>query len=135
MYEPGSGSHESRWGDYSLEDKEQLLAGIGAVVRSGKMPPARYTPLNEYHTTKSQVAVDTMESCLKRLLLSVGSRNSKSVTVRVFDRRMLRLGDPRIILAEDRGESFVLSTQPIGLLELAQCFPNGFDLFNVDYMS
>jgi hypothetical protein len=125
MYEPGSGSHESRWGDYSLEDKEQLLAGIGAVVRSGKMPPARYTPLNEYHTTKWQAAVDAMDSW----------RNSKSVTVIVFDRRMLRLGDPRIILAEDRGESFVLSTQPIGLLELAQCFPNGFDLFNVDHMS
>jgi hypothetical protein len=36
----------SRWGDYSLEQKEQLLASIGAVVRSGKMPPARYTAIH-----------------------------------------------------------------------------------------
>ena len=36
----------SRWGDYSLEEKEQLLASIGAVVRSGKMPPARYTAIH-----------------------------------------------------------------------------------------
>src|SRR5580658_8426569 len=44
--------------------------------------------------------------------------------------------DHRIILGEDRDESFVLSTKPIGLLKLAQCFPNGFDLFfNVDHMS
>jgi hypothetical protein len=38
----------SRWGDYSLEEKEQLLASIGAVVRSGKMPPARYTAIHTY---------------------------------------------------------------------------------------
>jgi hypothetical protein len=36
----------SRWGDYSLEEKEQLLASIGAMVRSGKMPPARYTAIH-----------------------------------------------------------------------------------------
>lgn len=36
----------SHWGDYSLEEKEQLLASIGAVVRSGKMPPARYTAIH-----------------------------------------------------------------------------------------
>jgi heme-binding protein len=36
----------SRWGDYSLEEKEQLLASIGVVVRSGKMPPARYTAIH-----------------------------------------------------------------------------------------
>jgi hypothetical protein len=35
----------SHWGDYSLEEKEQPLASIGAVVRSGKMPPARYTAI------------------------------------------------------------------------------------------
>ena len=36
----------SRWGDYSLAEKEQLLASIGAVVRSGNMPPARYTAIH-----------------------------------------------------------------------------------------
>ena len=36
----------SRWGDYSQEEKEQLLASIGAVVRSGKMPPARYSVIH-----------------------------------------------------------------------------------------
>ena len=36
----------SRWGDYSLEEKEQLLASIGAVVRSRKMPPTRYTAIH-----------------------------------------------------------------------------------------
>ena len=36
----------SHWDDYSLEEKEQFLASIGAVVRSGKMPPARYTAIH-----------------------------------------------------------------------------------------
>ena len=36
----------SRWSDYSLEEKEQLLASIGAMVRSGTMPPARYTAIH-----------------------------------------------------------------------------------------
>jgi hypothetical protein len=46
----------SRWGDYTLEEKEQLLASIGAVVRSGKMPPARYTAI---HTDAKLSAEDS----------------------------------------------------------------------------
>ncbi len=36
----------SRWEDYSLEEKEQFLGSIGAVVRSGNMPPARYIAIH-----------------------------------------------------------------------------------------
>lgn len=46
----------SRWADYSLEQKEQLLASMGAVVRSGKMPPARYTAI---HTDAKLSAEDS----------------------------------------------------------------------------
>jgi hypothetical protein len=47
----------SRWGDYSLEEKAQLLASIGAVLRSGKMPPARYTAI---HTNAKLSAEDSV---------------------------------------------------------------------------
>jgi hypothetical protein len=33
----------SRWEEYSIEEKEDLLARVGAVIRSQQMPPARYT--------------------------------------------------------------------------------------------
>jgi hypothetical protein len=46
----------SHWGDYSVEQKEQLLASIGAMVRSGKMPPARYTAI---HTDAKLSAEDS----------------------------------------------------------------------------
>ena len=46
----------SRWGDYTLEEKEQLLASIGAVVRSGKMPPGRYAAI---HTDAKLSAEDS----------------------------------------------------------------------------
>jgi hypothetical protein len=45
----------SRWGDYSLEEKEQLLASIGAVVRSGKMPPARYTAITPTRSSPQRI--------------------------------------------------------------------------------
>jgi hypothetical protein len=44
----------SRWEDYSLEEKEQFLASIGAVVRSEKMPPARYTAIHTGAKLSSQ---------------------------------------------------------------------------------
>lgn len=37
----------SRWSEYTLEEKQQLLARIGAVLRSGEMPPARYTAIHK----------------------------------------------------------------------------------------
>ena len=46
----------SRWGDYSLEEKEQFLTRIGAFVRSGKMPPARYLAI---HTNAKLSADDS----------------------------------------------------------------------------
>jgi len=33
----------SRWGEYSLEKKQELLTKLAAAVRSRQMPPARYT--------------------------------------------------------------------------------------------
>jgi hypothetical protein len=36
----------SHWGDYSPGEKQQILASIGAAVRSEKMPPARYTAIH-----------------------------------------------------------------------------------------
>ena len=33
----------SRWGEYSLEKKQELLTRLAAAVRSRQMPPARYT--------------------------------------------------------------------------------------------
>jgi hypothetical protein len=33
----------SRWEEYSLDEKEEILARVGAVVRSQQMPPSRYT--------------------------------------------------------------------------------------------
>lgn len=40
----GARSHMdfSRWGTYSLDDKQQILTEIGAVVRNHQMPPGRY---------------------------------------------------------------------------------------------
>ena len=32
----------SRWGEYSLEKKQELLTRLAATVRSRQMPPARY---------------------------------------------------------------------------------------------
>jgi Haem-binding domain len=45
----------SRWGDYSLEEKEQLLGSIGAAVRSGKMPPARYTAIHSNSSSPRRI--------------------------------------------------------------------------------
>lgn len=36
----------SRWSEYTPQDKQHILASVGAVVRSGKMPPARYTAIH-----------------------------------------------------------------------------------------
>jgi hypothetical protein len=36
----------SRWEDYTIEQKQSILAQVGAVVRSGQMPPARYTVIH-----------------------------------------------------------------------------------------
>jgi hypothetical protein len=36
----------SRWGEYSLEDKKELLTRLAAAVKSRQMPPARYTLLH-----------------------------------------------------------------------------------------
>ena len=33
----------SRWGEYSLKEKQELLTKLAAAVRSHQMPPARYT--------------------------------------------------------------------------------------------
>ena len=33
----------SRWDEYTIEEQQDLLSRIGAVVRSREMPPARYT--------------------------------------------------------------------------------------------
>ena len=36
----------SRWGGYSAQERETLLSAIGAVARTGEMPPRRYTLLH-----------------------------------------------------------------------------------------
>jgi Haem-binding domain len=36
----------SGWSQYSLEEKQELLAEMGAAVRSRQMPPARYTVMH-----------------------------------------------------------------------------------------
>jgi Haem-binding domain len=36
----------SRWYEYSNEERQQLLARMGAMVRSNQMPPARYTMIH-----------------------------------------------------------------------------------------
>jgi hypothetical protein len=36
----------SRWGEYGSEQRASILSAIGAVVRTGEMPPARYTLLH-----------------------------------------------------------------------------------------
>ena len=36
----------SRWDEYTTEKKRELLARVGAVARSGEMPPARYTAIH-----------------------------------------------------------------------------------------
>ena len=36
----------SRWGEYSLEKKRELLTELAAAVRSRQMPPARYTKIH-----------------------------------------------------------------------------------------
>lgn len=36
----------SGWSQYSLEEKQALLAEMGAVVRSRQMPPSRYTVMH-----------------------------------------------------------------------------------------
>ncbi len=33
----------SRWDEYTLDEQQDILARVGAVVRSRQMPPARYT--------------------------------------------------------------------------------------------
>jgi hypothetical protein len=34
------------WSDYTVEEQQDLLARIGSVVRSGEMPPGRYTMIH-----------------------------------------------------------------------------------------
>ncbi|MGA3185848.1 MAG: heme-binding domain-containing protein [Bryobacteraceae bacterium] len=36
----------SHWDEYSVEQKQEILGRIGAVARSGEMPPARYTAIH-----------------------------------------------------------------------------------------
>jgi hypothetical protein len=36
----------SHWGDYGLERKQEVLSRLAAVVRSGAMPPPRYTVMH-----------------------------------------------------------------------------------------
>src|SRR6266481_4457549 len=36
----------SRWADYNLEKKQELLSRLAAVVRSRQMPPSRYTVMH-----------------------------------------------------------------------------------------
>ena len=36
----------SRWSQYSLEEKQELLAEMGSAVRSRQMPPSRYTVMH-----------------------------------------------------------------------------------------
>jgi Haem-binding domain len=36
----------SHWGEYTVEEQQDLLARIGSAVRSGEMPPARYTMIH-----------------------------------------------------------------------------------------
>jgi hypothetical protein len=36
----------SHWSEYSIEDRQSLLASIAAAVRSRQMPPSRYTLLH-----------------------------------------------------------------------------------------
>jgi cytochrome c len=36
----------SRWDEYALDEKRDILARVGAVVRSHQMPPARYTMIH-----------------------------------------------------------------------------------------
>jgi hypothetical protein len=36
----------SHWSDYTVEEQQDLLARIGSVVRSGEMPPGRYTMIH-----------------------------------------------------------------------------------------
>ena len=36
----------SGWSQYSLEEKQELLAEMGAAVRSRQMPPSRYTVMH-----------------------------------------------------------------------------------------
>jgi cytochrome c len=43
VYDARSHMNLSRWGEYSLEKKQELLARLAAAVRSRQMPPARYT--------------------------------------------------------------------------------------------
>jgi hypothetical protein len=33
----------SRWDEYPIEQQQEILARVGAIARSGEMPPARYT--------------------------------------------------------------------------------------------
>jgi len=46
VYDARSHMNLSRWGEYSLEQKQELLTRLAAVVRSRRMPPARYTFLH-----------------------------------------------------------------------------------------
>jgi len=36
----------SHWNEYTAETKGEMLARVGAIVRSGEMPPARYTVIH-----------------------------------------------------------------------------------------
>jgi hypothetical protein len=36
----------SRWDEYTIEEKQELLARVGALARTGEMPPARYTAIH-----------------------------------------------------------------------------------------
>jgi hypothetical protein len=36
----------SHWSQYTVEEQQDLLARIGSIVRSGEMPPARYTMIH-----------------------------------------------------------------------------------------
>ncbi len=36
----------SRWSEYTVEEQQDLLARIATIVRSGEMPPARYTMIH-----------------------------------------------------------------------------------------
>src|SRR5277367_3976509 len=36
----------SHWDEYTIEQKQEVLVRVGAIVRSGEMPPGRYTAIH-----------------------------------------------------------------------------------------
>jgi uncharacterized membrane protein len=65
----------SRWSEYNVEDQQAILTSLAAAIRSGEMPPSRYTmihPQSKLSEEERRLIYNWARSERQRLQLPIG---------------------------------------------------------------